>query len=289
MAPEAKASIVGAVELKDAHTNLPKWETSGEYCDHSAILVAPGWSIVRKGGGCFMKNKGFAVALVQPPQPQAVQNCPNLCVVMGHFPHPGDGSRWKREKRNDIQNVCGEQMFKNCLIAMGDWNQAEEDVAKTWEKFVGGKPTLVEPRKTKTCCFPHATLRYDYTATNIVGASSAGSSKVFPFQLIDKGKNVDEHHAVSVPLRLPLADSESSGADVGRHHKSSDSENSDHTKSHHTQSHNTNSHHTHTHHTKSHHTTSHRTNSHHTNSHHTHSHHTQSHTNLHHTNSHHGL
>lgn len=159
MAKQVGAKIVGAVELKDGHLALPGWQSSGQQCDNSTAMVAPGWRITKSGGFCMGGdvNKGFAVALVVPPE--AVEGCPDLCVLMGHFPHPGHNVTGREE----ITRVCGAVMDR-CMVGMGDWNAA--DPSPSWATLIGGKPALVAPR-SNTCCYPFTVFSYDHTVTNI--------------------------------------------------------------------------------------------------------------------------
>lgn len=200
MAAEVGASIVGAVEMKDSATAFEGWQSSGMQCDHSAVHVAPGWTVERSGGFCMNgdESKGFAVASVTPPS--AIQGCPSLCVMMAHVPH-GDGVNITGHE--EVQRVCGDAA-SSCMIAMGDWNA--NDIGTRWESLIGGAPTLVEPHAL-TCCYPIGLLRYDHTATNIPGATSVGQ-KVYGFQLSAYGSaNENEHKATSVQLQLPAASS----------------------------------------------------------------------------------
>lgn len=197
MAEEVGASIVGAVELKDAGTALPGWQSSGEQCDHSAVMVAPGWKITKSGGFCINNDttKGFAVALVTPPE--VIAGCPALCVIMAHVPH-GDGVNLTGH--DVIDNVCG-AAATSCLIGMADWNAL--DISSRWKSLIGGSPSLVDPQVKPTCCHPLYILPFDHVATNILGAKSAGN-KVFSEQL-KFPENENEHHATSVQLQLPAS------------------------------------------------------------------------------------
>lgn len=199
MAQEVGAQLVGAVELKNAVQALPGWQSSGMQCDNSAIMVAPGWSVRNSGGFCMNGDsaKGFAVALVQPPQP--VQGCSSLCIFMGHVPH---GSGTSITGHSEIANVCGGAVGA-CTIAMGDWNA--EDISTRWRSLIGGSPALVEPHD-KTCCLgsPGYIFAYDHTATNIAGAYSAGKTVYGP--QLTSFADYDEHKPTSVQLRLPTQD-----------------------------------------------------------------------------------
>jgi len=193
MAKQVGAKIVGAVELKDGHLALPGWQSSGQQCDNSAVMVAPGWNISNSGGFCMGgdPNKGFAVALVTPPQ--LVRGCSKLCVFMGHVPHPGA----RVTGHDEIVKVC-DGAEKQCMIAMSDWNV--ENISGRWKTLIGGKPSLVEPHD-KTCCYPLFIYAFDHTATNIAGAYSAGRT-IFGPQLT-KFPSGDEHKPTSVQLMLP--------------------------------------------------------------------------------------
>jgi len=192
MAGEVGAQIVGAVELKDAIVALPGWQSTGMQCDNSAVMVAPGWAIVKSGGYCMNGDaaKGFAVALVTPPQ--QVAGCQSLCVMMGHVPHDGVSSGGSK-----IAEVCGDART-SCMIGMGDWNT--EDISSRWAALVGGAAALVEPHE-KTCCYNKFVYAFDHTATNIAGAYSAGKT-VYPPQLTSF-PSYNEHMPTSVKLRLP--------------------------------------------------------------------------------------
>lgn len=194
MASEVGAQIVGAVELKDAVKALPGWQSTGMQCDNSAVMVAPGWSIIKSGGYCMNSNvyKGFAVALVTPPQ--EVAGCQHLCVMMGHVPHEGVYSGG-----SEVEAVCGE-VRASCMIGMGDWNA--DDISSRWGALVGGTTVLVEPHD-KTCCYNSFANAFDHTATNIAGAYSAGKT-VYPPQLTSF-PSWNEHMPTSVKLRLPGA------------------------------------------------------------------------------------
>lgn len=193
MAGEVGASIVGAVELKDGYKALPNWQSSGQQCDNSVVMVAPGWSITNSGGHCMGGdgNKGFAVALVTPPE--QVAGCSALCVAMGHVPHPGH----QIDGHDEIASVCG-GAEQNCMIMMADWNI--DDVSSPWGTLVGGSPVLNEPQEL-TCCYNTWCCRYDHTVTNIQGAYSEGY-KVYDPQLTQFPSG-DEHKPTSVQLMLP--------------------------------------------------------------------------------------
>lgn len=201
MAHEVGAKIVGTVELHGACSALPGWACSGTQCDSAAVMVAPGWKILKSGGACMNghQSKGFAVALVQPAV--QVNGCSNLCIVMGHVPH-GSGSG--TTGHDQISNVCG-NAHHSCAIMMADWNV--ENIDSTWGALFHDKPTLMDPHE-QTCCYPHVGVAYDHTGTNIPGAYSAGH-KVYPFQLANFPSSY-EHYPVSVQLRVPGAGSISS-------------------------------------------------------------------------------
>merc|ERR1711976_55397 len=118
MAHEVGAKIVGTVELKGGCDAMHGWACSGVQCDNSAVMVAPGWIIIKSGGACMNghHSKGFAVALVKPAE--HVPGCPNLCIAMGHVPH-GSGS--STTGHSEIVRVCGDAHHK-CAIMMADWN-----------------------------------------------------------------------------------------------------------------------------------------------------------------------
>merc|ERR1712072_1070643 len=111
-------------------------------------------------------SKGFAVALVTPPQ--QVAGCDALCVAMGHAPHP-PVSKKNIDGNDGIARVCG-GAEQNCMIMMADWNR--DDVSESRGILVGGTPLLNESREM-TCCYPDFSFVYDHTATNVQGAYSA--------------------------------------------------------------------------------------------------------------------
>lgn len=139
--------------------------------------------------------KGFAVALVHPPQ--EVAGCPALCVAMGHVPHPGHAI----DGHGEIASVCG-GAEQNCMIMMADWNT--DDVSGPWGTLVGGSPVLSEPHEV-TCCLGGWCCVFDHTVTNIQGAYSAGY-KVYDAQLT-KFSDHTEHKPTSVQLMLPTGGS----------------------------------------------------------------------------------
>lgn len=76
---ESGAQIAAALELQGAA--VPNWISSTEYEDAVSIMVAPGWQVLKEGGGniCCGGQRGLAVMLVKPPWP--VSNCEELCVM----------------------------------------------------------------------------------------------------------------------------------------------------------------------------------------------------------------
>lgn len=200
---KAGAKIVGTVELHDAYKALPGWQTTGEQWDWATIMVAKGWHISKSGGWAMGgdKAKGFAVALVVPPQ--QVKGCSQLCVFMGHVPHPGN----KVDGHDEIDKICG-GLKHGCMIAMGDWNRA--DIRDVWKVLMHDAPKLVEP-EDKTCCYNDGfSNRYDHTSTNIAGSYSAGKT-VFDPQLTNF-PSWCEHKPTSVQLKLPVEHSAESGS-----------------------------------------------------------------------------
>lgn len=193
MANEVGAAIVGAVELKDGYKALPGWQSSGQQCDNSVVMVAPGWSVANSGGHCMGgdKAKGFAVALVNPPE--QVAGCSALCVLMGHVPHPGNPI----DGHDVISSVCGGSE-QQCMIAMADWNT--DSVGSAWSTLVGGSPVLSEPHD-KTCCYNSFSYAFDHTVTNIPNAYSAGKTVYDP--QLTSFPSANEHKPTSVQLMLP--------------------------------------------------------------------------------------
>merc|ERR1719210_2154381 len=165
LAQKAGAKIVGTVELYHAYKALPGWQTTGEQVDWATIMVAKGWRISKSGGWAKGgdKAKGFAVGLVVPPQ--KVKGCSQLCVFMGHVPHPGSTV----DGHAEIDKICG-GLKHGCMIAMGDWNRA--DIRDVWKVLMHDAPKLVEP-EDKTCCYNDGfSNRYDHTSTNIAGLTA---------------------------------------------------------------------------------------------------------------------
>jgi len=194
MVREVGAKIVGTVELHHAAKALPGWQSTGEQWDWATVMVAEGWQISKSGGWAMGgdKAKGFAVAVVEPPE--RVQSCPSLCVFMGHIPHPGQ----KLDGHYEIDRVCG-ALKHGCMIAMADWNRG--DISDVWKTLMHDAPTLVEPHD-KTCCYNDGFHnRFDHTSTNIAGSYSAGNT-VFDPQLT-QFPSWCEHKPTSVHLRLP--------------------------------------------------------------------------------------
>lgn len=194
LAHKVGAKIVGTVELHQASKALPGWQSTGEQWDWATIMVAKGWQISKSGGWAMGgdKAKGFAVAVVEPPE--AVQSCPSLCVFMGHVPHPGS----KLDGHDEIDRVCG-GLKHGCMIAMADWNR--DDIRGVWSTLMHDSPQLVEPHD-KTCCYNDGfSNRFDHTSTNIAGAYSAGKT-VFDPQLTSF-PSWCEHKPTSVQLQLP--------------------------------------------------------------------------------------
>jgi len=197
MARQVGAKIVGAVEMRDAIRALPGWQNTGMQCDNSAIMVAPGWTVEKRGGFCMNGNsaKGFAVALVRPPT--AVRGCAKLCVLMGHVPHEG-----VRSGGSEVSKVCGGYRTA-CGIGMGDWNS--NSPGRRFNALFGTYPKLTAPTHELTCCYRAPSFKYafDHTVTNIRGAYSSGT-QVFGPQLT-RYQDYDEHKPTSVKLRLPSA------------------------------------------------------------------------------------
>jgi len=196
------AQIAAGIELNGASSALQGWTASNEYEDAVSVMVAPGWTVHKKGGGQIAPSsgaKGLAVMLVTPPN--AVFSCPQLCV-MGV--HPGHSHI--TGGKSIVEGVCG-SVAERCAIAMGDWNVGAHDVQggsfSSWHKLIGGTPSVVAP-DSKTCCYPSTDSdgNVDHAGTNIHGATQ-GSYKVWEYQLTDKFSMQEEHMPVSVHLQFP--------------------------------------------------------------------------------------
>merc|ERR1712113_1241685 len=142
---------------------------------------------------------GLAAMLVSPPHP--VSGCSQLCVLGVHPGHDHISGG-----KSIVEGVCG-AASSHCAIAMGDWNVDASNVRggwfQSWNRLIGGTASVVAP-DVGTCCNqngPHD-LRFDHAGTNIPGAT-AGTVKVWDFQLTDRFKMQEEHKPVSVHIHLP--------------------------------------------------------------------------------------
>ena len=191
---ESEAQIAGALELRGAGEALEGWSSSQQYEDYVSIMVAPGWKVLKEGGGniCCDGMRGLAVMLVKPPF--VVPGCENLCVMAVHPGHSPIQSG-----HEIVVDVCG-AATTSCAIAVGDWNVDAAGVEggkfASWEKLVGGQPTFVVPDE-ETCCHPHTCCKFDHHATNIPGAE-VREVTVWPYQLIDEFSMDEEHMPVAV-------------------------------------------------------------------------------------------
>lgn len=195
------ASIAVGIEIRGASSALRGWSSSGEYQDAVSVMVAPGWRVLKRGGGQIVSGwgaRGVAVMLVQPPF--SVAGCSKLCVLgvhPGHDPITGG--------KGIVNGVCGSSVASRCSIASGDWNTGASNVRggswSSWNKLIGGRPTVLAP-DSKTCCHPSTCCNYDHGGTNIQGASQ-GATHVWPYQLTNQFSMKEEHMPVSVQMRLP--------------------------------------------------------------------------------------
>jgi len=197
---ESGAQIAAGIEVNGASTSLPGWATSGEYEDAVSVMVAPGWTVQKKGGGQITSgsgSRGVAVMLVTPLQ--AVYGCPQLCVLGVHPGHDRITGG-----KSIVDAVCG-SIADRCSIAMGDWNVGAGEVRggsfSSWRNLIGGTPSVVSP-DSETCCHPSTCCDFDHAGTNIHGAT-AGDVKVWGYQLTDKFSMKEEHMPVSVHINLP--------------------------------------------------------------------------------------
>jgi len=202
LAREVGAHIATGIEMQGASSALQGWSSSGEYEDAVSIMVAPGWKVVRRGGGQIQSGwgaRGLAVMLVTPPF--AVSGCPQLCVL---GVHPGHSTI--SGGKSIVDSVCG-NVADRCSIAMGDWNVGASDVRdgyfSSWNKLIGGSPSVLAP-DSPTCCHPSTCCNFDHAGTNIHGATQ-GAVKVWNYQLTDKFSMKEEHMPVSVQINLPAA------------------------------------------------------------------------------------
>lgn len=200
LANSVGAQIATGIELQGASSALSGWSSSGEYEDAVSIMVAPGWDVLRRGGGQIQSGsgaRGLAVMLVKPPF--TVAGCPQLCVLgvhPGHDPITGG--------RSIVDSVCGDAAGQ-CSIAMGDWNVGASGVLggsySSWSKLIGGSPSVLAPN-SETCCHPSTCCDFDHVGTNIPGATQ-GSVKVWDYQLTDQFSMDEEHMPVSLHINLP--------------------------------------------------------------------------------------
>ena len=197
---ESGADIVGALELKGASGSLSGWSSSDEYEDDVSVMVAPGWQVLKEGGGniCCDGQRGLAVLLVKPPNP--VANCKTLCVMAVHPGHEPIESGL-----SIVEDVCGDARV-SCAIAVGDWNVDAAGVAggsfDTWHKLVGGNPPSFVVPDSETCCYPSTCCKFDHAVTNIAGAQVV-KFQVWGYQLTDEFSMQEEHMPVSVRFTVP--------------------------------------------------------------------------------------
>jgi len=192
--------------MSGASGALNGWSASGEYQDAVSVMVAPGWTVHKKGGGQIRSGsgaRGVAVMLVTPPF--AVSGCSQLCVL---GVHPGHSQI--TGGKNIVNSVCG-KVADNCAIATGDWNVPAKSVTGgSWGNLIGGTPSIVAPDQV-TCCHSAGSAPFDHAGTNIQGAT-LGGSKVWGYQLLDKFPMKEEHMPTSVTFnfKAALADTRSS-------------------------------------------------------------------------------
>ncbi|CAE6958260.1 unnamed protein product [Symbiodinium sp. CCMP2592] len=192
---ESGADIVGALELKGASTSLSGWSSSHEYEDDVSVMVAPGWQVLKEGGGniCCDGQRGLAVLLVKPPNP--VSNCETLCVMAVH-----PGHQPIQSGQSIVESVCGDARV-SCAIAVGDWNVDAAGVTggsfDSWHRLVGGNPPSFVVPDTETCCHPSTCCKFDHAVTNIFGAEVV-KFQVWGYQLTDEFSMREEHMPVSV-------------------------------------------------------------------------------------------
>jgi len=202
--------IAAAIELSHGMSQpvelIPGWAQVNGPCargnggDSAALAFGPSWRVEASGGGCLRGDwdtRAFAVARVAPPVP--VQGCPSLCVVAIHAPHT-----WITRGHDTVAEVCG-AAAERCAIAMGDWNTRARGVGRLWASLIGGAaPALVFPNQ-RTCCWPETQHfgYFDHVATNIAGASAAGST-VHPYQITGE-RPWEQHRPVAATIMLPAA------------------------------------------------------------------------------------
>jgi len=202
--------IAAAIELSHGMSQpvelIPGWAQVNGPCargnggDSAALAFGPSWRVQASGGGCLRGDwdtRAFAVARVAPPVP--VQGCPSLCVVAIHAPHT-----WISRGHDTVAEVCG-AAAERCAIAMGDWNARARGVGRLWASLIGGAaPALVFPNQ-RTCCWPETQHfgYFDHVATNIAGASAAGST-VHPYQITGE-RPWEQHRPVAATIMLPAA------------------------------------------------------------------------------------
>ena len=197
---ESGADIVGALELKGASTSLSGWSSSHEYEDDVSVMVAPGWEVLKEGGGniCCDGQRGLAVLLVKPPNP--VSNCETLCVMAVHPGHQPIESG-----QSIVESVCGDSRV-SCAIAVGDWNVDAAGVRggsfDSWHRLVGGNPPSFVVPDSETCCYPSTCCKFDHAVTNIVEAAVV-KFQVWGYQLTDEFSMQEEHMPVSVRFTVP--------------------------------------------------------------------------------------
>ena len=197
---ESGADIVGALELKGASSSLSGWSSSHEYEDYVSVMVAPGWQVLKEGGGniCCDGQRGLAVLLVKPPNP--VSNCETLCVMAVH-----PGHKPIQSGQSIVESVCGDARV-SCAIAVGDWNVDAAGVTggsfDSWHRLVGGNPPSFVVPDSETCCYPSTCCKFDHAVTNIYGAQVV-KFQVWGYQLTDEFSMQEEHMPVSVRFTVP--------------------------------------------------------------------------------------
>mmetsp|Transcript_81581 Transcript_81581/g.249224 ORF Transcript_81581/g.249224 Transcript_81581/m.249224 type:complete len:239 (-) Transcript_81581:328-1044(-) len=200
---EAGAEIAASIEMNGAAGALPGWSSTNEYQDAVSLHVAPGWTVLKHGGGniCCNGARGLAVALAEPPR--LVAGCPLLCLLAVHPGHTPIASATGTGK-DIVLGVCGDAA-ERCSIAIGDWNVDAAGVAggefSSFSRLTGGQPTLVAPNSL-TCCHPSTCCLYDHLATNIVGAKLL-STRIWEYQLTDQFAMKEQHMPIAVTIAVP--------------------------------------------------------------------------------------
>jgi len=222
LAAQHHASMVVSIELEANDTtpiDLPShgltgWVQYNGSCpgpsstqsgDVAAVSLAPGFRILRAGGGCMggADARAFAVALVMPPT--EVHGCPDgVCLIGLHAPH----GAISRAASDQVAAVCG-TVRQGCTIASGDWNAPVSSliplwrtVPQLWQQLVNtSSPITHAVPDVNTCCYPETKYRGhdDHVVTDIVGAD--GVAEVLPYQM--QAGDTEEHKPIVVNLTLP--------------------------------------------------------------------------------------